>query len=159
MVAEATEILDRLPGSPRRRGGTVGAAALAAAAQIEIDRYRERYPELEATVQLREDVTSLMVSSGSLLVGSGMHFTTRRVNPLIQHEVGTHVVTYWNGAAQRLKLLATGLAGHDELQEGLAVLAEYLVDGLTPARLRTLAGRVMLPGRYVMGPSSSIPSA
>jgi uncharacterized protein (TIGR02421 family) len=35
------------------------------------------------------------------------------------------------------------LAGHDELQEGLAVLAEHLVEGLTPARLRTLAGRVV----------------
>ena len=40
-------------------------------------------------------------------------------------------------------MLATGLAGHDELQEGLAVLAEYLVDGLTPARLRTIAARVV----------------
>jgi uncharacterized protein (TIGR02421 family) len=144
MMLEATEILDRLPASLRRTAGPkVDAAALAASAQLEIDHYRERYPELNATVQLRPDVTSLMVSSGSLLVGSGMQFTTRRVNPLIQHEVGTHVVTYWNGAAQRLKLLATGLAGHDELQEGLAVLAEYLVDGLTPSRLRTLAGRVV----------------
>ena len=72
-----------------------------------------------------------------------MRFAANRVEPLIQHEVGTHVVTYWNGAAQRFKLLATGLAGYDELQEGLAVLAEYLVAGLTESRLRTLAARVL----------------
>jgi len=58
-------------------------------------------------------------------------------------EVGTHVVTYWNGSVQPLTLLSTGLAGHDELQEGFAVLAEHLVGGLTAARLRTLAGRVI----------------
>jgi uncharacterized protein (TIGR02421 family) len=144
MVAGAVDILERLSGSRRRHmGPKVDAVALAAAAKLEIDRYRERYPQLRATVQLRNDVTSLMVSSGNLLVGSNMQFVTRRVNPLIQHEVGTHVVTYWNGAAQPLRLLATGLAGHDELQEGLAVLAEHLVAGLTPARLRTLAGRVV----------------
>ena len=32
---------------------------------------------------------------------------------------------------------------YDELQEGLAVFAEYLVAGLTEERLRTLAGRVV----------------
>src|SRR5690606_34958845 len=32
---------------------------------------------------------------------------------------------------------------YDELQEGLAVLAEYLVGGLSPGRLRLLAGRVL----------------
>jgi uncharacterized protein (TIGR02421 family) len=52
-------------------------------------------------------------------------------------------VTYWNGRAQPLRLLASGLARHDELQEGLAVFAEYLVGGLTAARLRTLAARVL----------------
>jgi uncharacterized protein (TIGR02421 family) len=96
-----------------------------------------------AKVHLREDLTSLMVSNGHLMVGKHMSFPANRVHPLIQHEVGTHIVTYWNGTAQPLRLLATGLAGHDELQEGLAVFAEYLVDGLTAPRLRTLAARVV----------------
>jgi uncharacterized protein (TIGR02421 family) len=39
--------------------------------------------------------------------------------------------------------LATGLASYEELQEALAVLAEYLVGELHPARLRLLAGRVI----------------
>jgi len=80
-----------------------------------------------------------------------MSFPARRVEPLIQHEAGTHVVTYWNGRAQPFRLLASGLANHDELQEGLAVFAEYLVGGLTPARLRTLAGRVLAARTVIDG--------
>src|SRR5690606_24363162 len=60
-----------------------------------------------------------------------------------QHEVGTHVLTYHNGSRQPLQQMKTGFADYDPLQEGLAVMAEYLVDGLTPNRLRTLAGRVV----------------
>jgi uncharacterized protein (TIGR02421 family) len=40
-------------------------------------------------------------------------------------------------------LAASGLAGYEPLQEGLAVLAEYLVGGLTRSRLRVLAARVV----------------
>jgi uncharacterized protein (TIGR02421 family) len=35
------------------------------------------------------------------------------------------------------------MAGYEELQEGLAVLSEYLVGELNPVRLRLLAGRVV----------------
>src|SRR5690606_17407786 len=66
-----------------------------------------------------------------------------RVDALLQHEIGTHVVTFANGSAQPLGLLATGLAGYEELQEGLAVLSEHLVDGLDTSRLRLLAARVV----------------
>jgi uncharacterized protein (TIGR02421 family) len=62
---------------------------------------------------------------------------------LLHHEVGTHVVTYQNGARQPLRLLTIGLPGYDETQEGLAVLAEYLTGGLDPRRLRVLAARVV----------------
>jgi uncharacterized protein (TIGR02421 family) len=98
-----------------------------------------------------KDISSLMVSSGNLIIGANMSFQLNRVEPLIQHEIGTHVVTYWNGRAQPFKLLATGLAGHDELQEGLAVFVEYLVGGLTAGRLRTLAARVEAVGALVDG--------
>jgi hypothetical protein len=53
------------------------------------------------------------------------------------------VLTYYNGRAQPLRQLYTGLAGYDELQEGLAVLAEYLADGLDASRMRVLAARVV----------------
>src|SRR5699024_4820911 len=69
--------------------------------------------------------------------------TKKEASALIQHEVGTHVLTYYNGEQQSLTQLSQGLANYDALQEGIAVLAEYLVGGLTGNRLRTLAGRVI----------------
>ncbi|MHB1169460.1 MAG: tyrosine/phenylalanine carboxypeptidase domain-containing protein, partial [Longimicrobiales bacterium] len=48
-----------------------------------------------------------------------------------------------NGSAQPLEQLSLGLAGYDELQEGLAVLAEYLAGGLNRTRMRLLAARVV----------------
>lgn len=152
MLAEAKLLLDTLPnsdGEGTRR--SLDSKAFAAAAQREVERYRAVAPTIGATVEIRDDITSLMVSNGRLFVGSGMRIPARRAEALIQHEVGTHIVTYWNGAAQRLRLLATGLAGHDELQEGLAVLAEYLVAGLTPARLRVIAARVVAAQSVVTG--------
>jgi uncharacterized protein (TIGR02421 family) len=84
-----------------------------------------------------------MVSNGDLLVAPTARVAAARVDALVHHEVGTHVVTYVNGANQPLRVLADGLAGADETQEGLAVLAEHLVGGLTAARLRQLAARVV----------------
>jgi uncharacterized protein (TIGR02421 family) len=74
-----------------------------------------------------------------------------RVEALIQHEVGTHVLTYHNGRTQRLRHLYTGFAGYEALQEGLAVLAEYLVGGLSRPRLRLLAARVVAARRLIEG--------
>jgi uncharacterized protein (TIGR02421 family) len=44
---------------------------------------------------------------------------------------------------QPFQQLEVGLAGYDGLQEGLAVLAEYLVGGLSRFRTRVLAARVV----------------
>ena len=144
MVQTAHELLSLIPErQTSRREKSITASDFAKIAAAEIEQYRLANPEVGATVQLRDDVTSLVVSRGHLLVGSKMRFASSRVEPLVQHEVGTHVVTYWNGAAQQFRLLSTGLAGYEELQEGLAVLAEYLVAGLSGPRLRTLAARVI----------------
>ena len=149
LAGSITALLDgRSSGSGGRK---VNAAAFAARAESEFEAYRAINPAMTGRVIVRDDIVSLMVSSGDLLVGSGMSFPAGRVEPLIQHEAGTHVVTYWNGRAQPFRLLASGLAHHDELQEGLAVFAEYLVGGLTPARLRTLAGRVLAARTVIDG--------
>jgi uncharacterized protein (TIGR02421 family) len=105
----------------------------------------------EASVTVRDDVPGVLVSHGGLLVGADVQIPEARVEALVQHEVGTHIVTAVNGAAQPLHLLSAGLAGYEETQEGLAVLAEYVVGGLTVDRLVTLAARVVAVGRLLAG--------
>ncbi len=121
-------------------------------ARIEIEFYRTTYPAMDATVEIRKDTPSgLMVSHGNLLIGKSTKITSARINALLQHEIGTHSVTYHNGRAQPLKLLYSGLPGYEQLQEGLAVFAEYLAGGLNFNRLRILAARVIAVRRLTLG--------
>jgi uncharacterized protein (TIGR02421 family) len=85
----------------------------------------------------------MLVSRDRLLIGRTSSFPRGRVEALLHHEVGTHLLTFFNGRAQRIRQFAHGLAGYEALQEGLAVFAEYLAGGLGPARLRVLAARVL----------------
>ncbi len=133
--------------------GRVDAATFAERALAEIERYRTEYPELAAQVLVRDDVTGLLVTSGDLLIGRRLRTPAARVEALVQHEIGTHVVTYYNGLAQPLSQLAHGLAGYEELQEGLAVLSEHLVGGLNSARMRMLAARVVAARHVIDGAS------
>jgi len=154
LSALAAEILDRLP--PRSRddagGGRLDAEAFARLARQEIARYREQYPDFTAGVEVRRDMgNGLMVSGGSLMVGAGTSIPTSRAEALLQHEIGTHSLTWHNGRAQPLRLLSAGLAGYEALQEGLAVLAEHLVGGLSRPRLRLLAARVLAVRQMVDG--------
>ena len=145
LVSLAEKVLDALP-ERRARTGTemVGATAFAAEAARELDHYRAQHDGFGSSVEVRDDIPgSLMVSRGQLLVGAAASVPAHRVRPLLAHEVGTHVLTYYNGCAQPLRQLRHGLAGYEDLQEGLAVLAEWLVGGLTAARMRTLAARVL----------------
>jgi uncharacterized protein (TIGR02421 family) len=124
-------------------GPPVGALAFADRARAEVDRLRGWLPDLQVEIEVRDDVTGLMVDRGRLLIGSRLSVAERRVDALVQHEVGTHVLTWVNGGRQPLGLLQVGLPLYDETQEALAVVAEFLVGGLTPARLATLATRVL----------------
>lgn len=140
----ALEILEEIA-PPQRTPGSrrVGAAEFARLAEREFEYYRGAYPEFSSEIQLRPDLVGLMVSAGRLLIGKDLSLAPDRVEALLQHEVGTHVLTFVNGASQPFLQLSTGFADYDETQEGLGVLAEYLVGGVTPARLRLLAGRVL----------------
>jgi uncharacterized protein (TIGR02421 family) len=153
LLASAEMILREVEPPPAEEGPWLDAAAVARAAQAELDRYRAFAPDLESHVEIREGSTGVMVSNGDVLVAPTCAVAARRIAALLHHEVGTHVVTHVNGAHQPLHVLASGLAGHDETQEGLAVLAEHLVGGLTPARLRQLAARVVAVHLMVEGTS------
>jgi len=122
----------------------VNATEFAHLAEAELTLYREHYDALSTTVTIREDISGLLVSDGQLLIGSRFNATPMRAMALLQHEIGTHVVTHSNGMAQPLGLFATGLAGYEETQEGLAVTAEYMTGALSPSRVRVLAARVIV---------------
>ncbi len=151
----AKNILHKLP--PHSRNGSGGtflnAYEFAERARSEIDYYRRTYLQLSSTVQVRDDTVGLMVSRGNLLIGKQTNISLSRVDALLQHEVGTHIVTYVNGRAQPFRQLYCGLPGYEALQEGLAVLAEYLVGGLIPSRMRLLAGRVVAAHCLITGAS------
>jgi uncharacterized protein (TIGR02421 family) len=121
----------------------LGATDIKRLAEDELAWYRARDPELAASVLIRGDVSGLMVSNGNLLIGASVSISPRRAQALVQHEIGTHVLTHHNGSVQPLRLLATGLAGYEELQEGIAVASEAMVNGLNARRVRLLAGRVV----------------
>ena len=143
LLATAFEILKLRPQKSRQKTKYISAEIFASRAQVEIDFLKTLSPDLSAVIELRPDVAGVMVSRGNLLLSTHSEIDERRVEAIIQHEVGTHVLTYHNGREQIFKLLSGGFAGYEELQEGLAVLAEYLVGGLSLTRLRTLAGRVV----------------
>jgi uncharacterized protein (TIGR02421 family) len=144
LMGLAEEILQAVPPHSREasRKEFVNAAAFADRARHELEYYRGIDPSMTAGVQIRSDIVGLMVSRGNLLISRNMKIPASRVEALIHHEVGTHIVTYFNGRAQPFRQLYSGLAGYEELQEGMAVLAEYLAGGFSRPRLRLLAGRV-----------------
>ncbi|MBU1756754.1 MAG: DUF1704 domain-containing protein [Alphaproteobacteria bacterium] len=121
-----------------------GAEEICAVALGEVAKYRERHPQFACEVVVDPTPgTSLYVSQGNFHVAHDFRTSRSRINPLIQHEIGTHAVTRHNGRHQPLHTLAGGLADYDELQEGVAVLAEYLAGYLPAQRLRTLGARVV----------------
>lgn len=122
-----------------------------ALAQAEIAHYRDVDPDVEMHAEIRTDVNGVMVSGDTLLIGPESKVQRLRAAALLHHEVGTHLVTQVNGNHQPIKVLGVGLAGYDETQEGLAVLAEIASGGLTAFRLRQLAGRVLTVHRLIAG--------
>ncbi|MFC3324383.1 flavohemoglobin expression-modulating QEGLA motif protein [Mesorhizobium cantuariense] len=145
LAARARTILEkvsRVASVARQKG--LDADAVAAAARDMIAGYRSAHPDFDASVEIRGDLPAgLLVSRNRLLVSRDTSLPPERLTALLCHEIGVHLLTYFNGDAQGLALFRNGLAGYEGMQEGLAVLAEYLVGGMTAARLRLIAARVI----------------
>jgi uncharacterized protein (TIGR02421 family) len=142
--ADAMHILDVVAPDSGGSGQCVGASGVIEAALKQFDHYRSKSPDFSADVKRSADITAgLMVSNGTLLVSEDARIPRERLDALLHHEIGTHILTWHNGGHQPLRQLQCGLAHYDELQEGLGVLAEYLAGNLSPLRLRTLAARVI----------------
>jgi uncharacterized protein (TIGR02421 family) len=155
LYAVALDILEQTSGADEDTPGeeTLDAEAFAALARHELDRYRGADAGFDARIEIRDDVTGLMVSKDTLLIDRALMLSPSRARALIEHEIGTHLVTYFNGRSQSLQIFRSGLAGYEGLQEGLAVLCEYLVGGLTKGRTRMLAARVVAVDQVIRGVS------
>jgi len=137
--------------SPR---GSVSSTTIKQRAAAMIATYGDGHPGFDARIELREDLPSgMMVTGCRLLITKDMAVPRHRVEALLSHEIGVHLLTYFNGSAQGLRLFRSGLAGYEGLQEGLAVLAEYLVGGMTVTRLRLIAARVIACAMMLEGAS------
>ena len=154
-LSVANKLLEVIPSRAREsaKGGRLGASAFAARAREEIAYLKEALPGISPRVEVRNDIAGLMVSRGHLLVAGNLAIPASRAEALIQHEVGTHMLTFYNGDAQPFRQLRNGLPAYEELQEGLAVLAEYLVGGLSRPRLRLIAARAFAVHRMLAGAS------
>jgi uncharacterized protein (TIGR02421 family) len=140
-------------GSSQPRGESVGAREVAAAAAALAQSYRTVDPAFAPDIQVRDDIAGLMVSGSKLFVGTNIVVPSHRLEALLAHEVSIHLLTHFNGAAQRLAIFRTGLAGYEGIQEGLGVFAEWATGGLTRTRLRLLAARVMAVAAMERGAS------
>jgi uncharacterized protein (TIGR02421 family) len=156
LLEQGTELLDCVPkrGGRRTKVGQLDAIEFAKRAQEELGYYQQRCPDFSATVSVCDDMyAGLMVSGDRLLIGGRTRIPRRRVDALLQHEIGTHLVTRYNGHHQPFQQFEVGLAGYDGFQEGLAVLAEFLVGGLSRSRVRVLAARVVGAHQMLNGAS------
>ena len=152
LLDTANRLLKTLQPEAQGDGGRVAdAKRFAGLAERELARYRKDWPDLPARVELRTDVPGLMVSRGHFLVGHSAKVSETRVDATLHHEIGTHILTYYNGLQQPLSQFHTGMPGYEQTQEGVAMLSEYLSGGLTRQRMRLLAGRVVAVDSVVEG--------
>lgn len=149
---EAENLLQEVPEEQDEDSGNVMKARdFQHLAYNEFDYFKGQDPDFNSKVHVRSDVNILMVSQGELYLPTDYKLNANETRALIQHEVGTHIVTYYNGSKQPLKLLSVGLTDYDTLQEGLAVMSEYFVGGLTANRVRILGGRIIAAGARMQG--------
>jgi len=113
--------------------------------------YQKQAPDMTNQIIIRDDIPGILVSKGNLMIGRHSRFLESRVAGTLAHEVGTHVLTHINGKSQPFNLLHSGMANYEPLQEGLAILAEYLVGELSSERLRRLAARVLAVDSLIKG--------
>lgn len=153
LLATAKSILETAKPPEERKPVRPGVSAreFAWKAEQELAYYRQAWPALPAQVELREDVPGLMVSKGHLLIGHTMMLSDERIEAVLHHEIGTHILTYYNGLRQPLSQFHAGMPSYEATQEGLAVLSEHLCGGLNQERLRLLAARVVAVDSLIRG--------
>lgn len=82
-------------------------------------------------------------SEKTMYLKKGALFTPTRLNALLHHEIGVHMVTTMNANLQPLHFLSIGLPRNTYTQEGLAIMSELKSGCLTITRLKELGLRVL----------------
>ena len=85
--------------------------------KVEIDRESGR-----SAISVSQDTKTVNIPESKYLLGPAL-------KKLIAHEIGTHVSRRLSGERSRLKLLGLGLDRYDKGEEGVATLAEQVVEG------------------------------
>lgn len=79
-------------------------------------------------------------------------FTKMELRQLLHHEALIHTATSQNGYRQdRFPILASSHAGTTEIQEGLAVFAEFITGSMDPRRFKRLVNRVIAIDMAIRG--------
>ncbi|MBC7309528.1 MAG: DUF1704 domain-containing protein, partial [Tetrasphaera sp.] len=97
---------------PDPGAGTLTAEEFRDLAEQELDHYRELDPDIGLHVEMRDDVSGVLCQGTTLLISSQSTIASRRAFALLQHEIGTHLITQVNGSRQPMTVLGTGLAGY-----------------------------------------------
>lgn len=137
------------PTDERARAATIDATALADL----VDRVLAWMGVRGWTAIVRErSIARMAVASSAreVRIRADSTFTAAQLPGLIVHEVGTHVLRADEGSRQPLHMLARGLPGYLETEEGLATHHEAQVDP-RPKRLRTFALRVVAADAALRG--------
>jgi uncharacterized protein (TIGR02421 family) len=146
LIAVAQKLLESYPIDHSVRKEPVeyyNAKEFAEMARQELLFLQEQWAGVKTDVEIKDTIDNMMVDKGVIYIPQKMKISRKRAEAMIQHEIGTHVLTYYNGKNQPLKLLSSGISGYEELQEGIAILVEYLSGGLSKKRMQELAGRVI----------------
>lgn len=141
LVADAEQVLVQPEPTPGPAGPGLDAPAIAQLVRRVLDRLQV---EGWTAVVLDHMSARMAVASGAreVRIRADATVTGPQLRGLLVHEVGTHVLRADEGARQPLHLLARGLPGYLEAEEGLATHHEAKVDP-RPARTRTFALRVL----------------
>ncbi len=146
LLEDAKNIIEIVSSDRRDEGDEsdyYNASEFAELARQELRYLQQQWSGVKDKVEIKDSIDSMMVDKGVFYIPKKTRMLKQRAEAMIQHEIGTHVATFYNGQNQPLKLLSSGIPGFEELQEGIAVLAEYLSGGLSAKRMKVLAGRVI----------------
>ncbi len=103
VLAEAELILSNIAeDAQEKKVKVLDAIGFKKMAEDEFEFFRKQDSEYKGKVHIRNDVNVIMVSNGELYLPSDYTLTHKEAKALIQHEIGTHALTHYNGSQQPL---------------------------------------------------------